>query len=88
MVLVQSVVTCPAWKRMKEITAEEGIISSGYSGKFGEFGRIFQFAKCLVFHASSGLYSCPIAMTDGAAKTLQVISTYFSEHFPCLIFCR
>jgi hypothetical protein len=61
---------------MKEITAEEGIVASGYSGRFKEFDRVFQFAKCLIFHPSSGLYSCPIAMTDGAAKTIKA-SNYF-----------
>ena len=26
-----------------------------------------------LFAASSGLYSCPLAMTDGAAKTIEVL---------------
>lgn len=27
-----------------------------------------------MFSPSSGLYSCPLAMTDGAAKTIEVVS--------------
>lgn len=57
---------------MKELAAEEGIIASGYEKKYMEYSRIYQFAKCLLFHPSSGLYSCPLAMTDGAAKTFKV----------------
>ena len=36
------------------------------------FSRIHQFAKLLLFSPSSGLYSCPLAMTDGAAKLIEV----------------
>lgn len=57
---------------MKEIAAEEGIVATGYERKYKEYSRIYQFAKCLIFHPSSGLYSCPLAMTDGAAKTFEV----------------
>ncbi len=67
---------------MKDISAEEGIVASGYNKQFQEFGRIFQFAKCLIFHPSSGLYSCPLAMTDGAAKTLQVGCS--QQHTSCI----
>ena len=34
--------------------------------------RLHQIAKLYLFSASSGLYSCPLAMTDGAAKILKV----------------
>lgn len=61
---------------MKEISAEEGIVASGYERKFGEFSRIFQFAKSFLYQPNSGLYSCPLAMTDGAAKTLEAKQTY------------
>ena len=36
------------------------------------FSRIYQVAKNYMFSPHSGLYSCPLAMTDGAAKVLQV----------------
>ena len=31
-----------------------------------------QMVKLYMFSPVSGLYSCPLAMTDGAAKTIQV----------------
>ena len=31
-----------------------------------------QYVKLYLFSASSGLYSCPLAMTDGAAKLIMV----------------
>lgn len=34
--------------------------------------RLHQAAKLLLYSPSSGLYSCPLAMTDGAAKLVEV----------------
>lgn len=34
--------------------------------------RLYQIAKFYLFEPSSGLYGCPLAMTNGAAKTLEV----------------
>jgi len=75
--IVNISVTSNAWKKMKDISAEEGIVATGYERKHGEYSRIHQFAKCLIFHPSSGLYSCPLAMTDGAAKTFEVCTTTY-----------
>ncbi|XP_035703599.1 acyl-CoA dehydrogenase family member 11 isoform X2 [Folsomia candida] len=58
---------------MKKVAAEEGIVAIGYDKQYGEYKRLYQFAKSLLFTPSSGLYSCPIAMTDGAAKTIQTL---------------
>ena len=34
--------------------------------------RLYQAAKLFLFAPSSGMYSCPLAMTDGAANITQV----------------
>lgn len=34
--------------------------------------RLHQVAKLYMYSPSSGLYSCPLAMTDGAAKLIEV----------------
>jgi acyl-CoA dehydrogenase len=60
----------PLWKEMAKVTAEHGLVATAYEKKHGEFSRIHMFAKNYVVDASSGTYSCPLAMTDGAAKTL------------------
>ena len=46
--------------------------------------RLYQAAKLFMFCPSSGLYSCPLAMTDGAAKTVEVwkLSLFFAEKKP------
>lgn len=61
-----------AWKTLDKISAEEGMIAIGYERKYGEFSRIYQFAKLYLFNPSSAIYTCPLAMTDGAAKLIEV----------------
>ena len=46
--------------------------------------RIYQAAKLFMFSPSSGLYSCPLAMTDGAAKTIEVVCAFTA--IQCFLF--
>jgi len=61
-----------AWKSLDKISAEEKMIAIGYERKHGEYSRIYQFAKLYLFHPSSAIYTCPLAMTDGAARTIEM----------------
>jgi hypothetical protein len=45
----------------------------------GEYSRVYQAAKLYLYSPASGLYSCPLAMTDGAAKTIQSLSLGLPE---------
>lgn len=69
-----TVVTCDSWKELKKVSAHEGLIALAYerNPSLKEFSRLIQMTKNFLFYPSSGLYSCPLAMTDGAAKTLEV----------------
>jgi alkylation response protein AidB-like acyl-CoA dehydrogenase len=58
------------WKRAARITAERGIVSTAYEKKSGALSRVHQFALVYLIEPSWHVYSCPLAMTDGAAKTL------------------
>lgn len=61
----------PAWRELGKIAAQQGIVGSAYDPKYGSFGRLIQAFKLYLFHPSSAFFSCPLAMTDGAAKVLQ-----------------
>ena len=61
-----------AWKELDKIAAEEQLIAIGYERKLGSLSRIHQFAKLYLFHPSSAIYTCPLAMTDGAARALEL----------------
>jgi alkylation response protein AidB-like acyl-CoA dehydrogenase len=60
----------PHWREMAKIAAEKGIVATAYEKKHGEHSRVHQFALAYLFDGSSGVYTCPLAMTDGATKTL------------------
>jgi len=70
---VDRVVTCEAWKKQKAIAAEEGLVSIPYTGTNGPHDRLYQVAKLLMYAPASGMYSCPLAMTDGAAATIKAL---------------
>jgi len=69
---VDEIVTCHQWKVQHRVAAEEGVVAIGYSERFGADDRVVQFCKLHLYGSSSGLYSCPLAMTDGAARLLQL----------------
>ena len=73
---VDEIVTTPGWNYMHDVAAEEGLVAIGYQRKTGEYSRVHQFVKLLLFGASSGLYNCPLAMTDGAARLLEVRKSF------------
>ena len=65
---VDEIEVSPLWKRAKRLAAELGLVARGYEDH--PHARIVQFAFVYLFHASSDVYTCPLAMTDGAARTL------------------
>ena len=60
----------PLWRRAAQIAAQAGLIAIPYERAHGRYSRIHQFAAVYLFHPSSDVYTCPLAMTDGAARTL------------------
>lgn len=62
----------PLWQRAEKLAAEFGVVGAAYEGKYGRFDRLHQFALVYLFHPSTDVYTCPLAMTDGAARTLVV----------------
>ncbi|KAI9346013.1 hypothetical protein DFJ73DRAFT_838480 [Zopfochytrium polystomum] len=65
--------TSNGWKRLKDVSAEEGLIAIGYDREsYGEYARVYQFAKLYLFAPSSAIFTCPLAMTDGAARLIEL----------------
>lgn len=68
---MDEIVLSPAWRALQDESAREGLVAIPYAREYGEWSRVLQFAKLYVFHPSSAFFTCPLAMTDGAAKLLQ-----------------
>ena len=60
----------PMWKRAEWLAAERGLIATAYERRHGRHSRIHQFALVHLFTPATDVYSCPLAMTDGAARAL------------------
>ncbi len=60
----------PLWRKAHNIAAQAGLIATAYEGNYQPYGRLVQFALVYLFHPSSDVFSCPLAMTDGAARAL------------------
>ena len=60
----------PLWKKAERLASERGLIATAYERRNGRHARIHQFALVHLFTPATDLYSCPLAMTDGAARAL------------------
>ena len=60
----------PLWEKLAPLAAHHGLIAIPYELRHARYSRIHQFAAVYLFHPSSDLYTCPLAMTDGAARSL------------------
>ena len=69
---VDEIEVTPLWRAAERIAVEYGVVATAYEQKHGRFSRLHQCALAYLFTPSTDIYSCPLAMTDGAARTLLV----------------
>jgi alkylation response protein AidB-like acyl-CoA dehydrogenase len=67
---VDRIEVSPLWREAECIAAREGLVAIAYERRHAEFSRVHQFALVYLFTPSTDVYSCPLAMSDGAAKSL------------------
>ncbi len=60
----------PLWKEAEGLAARTGMVAAGYEARLGKHARTHQFAIIHILAPSLDVYGCPLAMTDGAARTL------------------
>lgn len=69
---VDEIKVCDAWRELERISAKEKLVTTAYERKHGSLSRVHQFAKIYLFGPSSAYYTCPLAMTDGAARVIEL----------------
>lgn len=67
---VDRIEVSPLWQEAARVAAERGVVGVAYEKKSGAFSRVHQFALAYLFDQGTAVYTCPLAMTDGAARTL------------------
>ena len=60
----------PLWREAERLAVRLGLTAIPYERKEGPWSRLRQFALVYLFHPVTDVYTCPLAMTDGAARTL------------------
>lgn len=60
----------PLWREAEPLAIRFGLTAIPYEARHGAWSRIHQFALVHLFHPVTDVYTCPLAMTDGAARTL------------------
>ena len=67
---IDEIEVSPLWREAERLAVAHGLVATGYASEHGRYARVAQFAKVYLFHPSSDVYTCPLAMTDGAARCL------------------
>jgi putative acyl-CoA dehydrogenase len=71
---IDEIQTSPGWKALEALASTEGIVATAYDRKWGAFSRVYQMALLYLYSPSSAICSCPMAMTDGAARALELFA--------------
>ncbi|RDI97782.1 acyl-CoA dehydrogenase [Dyella solisilvae] len=58
-----------AWQEGPHITTRHAVLAAGHEAN--EHARLEEFARVYLYHLASEFYTCPLAMTDGAATALK-----------------
>src|SRR5688572_5697857 len=67
---IDKIEVTPLWRLAERIAAEQGVVATASEQKHGSLSRVHPCALAYLFTPSTDIYRCPLAMTDGAARTL------------------
>lgn len=67
---IDDVRVSPAWAELRREATCRGLVAIPYEAALGPWARLHQFALLDLFGPSSAIFTCYVAMTDGAARTL------------------
>src|SRR5579883_1949574 len=60
-----------AWRAAAPLAAQFGLVAAGHEITHGAAARVHQLALLYLYHCASEFYSCPLAMSDGAATAIK-----------------
>ncbi|PBK97416.1 hypothetical protein ARMGADRAFT_1009434 [Armillaria gallica] len=79
--------TSEGFRGLTAVAQREGLPGIFYERTYGEYSRIYGFAKATVMGGDGHMVFCPLSMTDGAARVIELMGTKgMQKHvFPHLI---
>ncbi|KAI0050417.1 acyl-CoA dehydrogenase domain-containing protein [Auriscalpium vulgare] len=72
---VDTLHTSEGWRILKAICHKEGLISISYAREHGEYSRVHAFTKILLMTGDGQVVFCPMSMTDGSARAIELYGT-------------
>lgn len=72
---VDQIKVADAWKNLGRIAVEEKLIATAYRKAEGPWSRVHQMVRIYLYGPSAALYTCPLAMSDGAARALEIFGS-------------
>lgn len=69
---IDEIIIHEGWQHLEAAAAVEGIVATAFERKYAENSRVYQMALLYLYHPSSAFFSCPLAMTDGAARAIEL----------------
>jgi acyl-CoA dehydrogenase len=67
---IDQIETTRLWQEAERLAVRLGLTAIPYERTEGPWSRTRQFALAYLFHPVTDVYSCPLAMTDGAVRAL------------------
>ncbi|HEX5339304.1 MAG TPA: acyl-CoA dehydrogenase family protein [Gammaproteobacteria bacterium] len=69
---VDHIEVAAGWQALHRVAAEEGIVATAYEREHGAWSRVHQCVRLYLYNPSSAICSCPLAMSDGAARVIEL----------------
>ncbi|CAN8105767.1 unnamed protein product [Discula destructiva] len=66
-----ALVVTEGWTKLQNFGIQNGVAAFNYDQDWARYNRVLQMTRLLMWEASCGNTTCPIAMQDGAARLLQ-----------------
>ncbi|KAF8158133.1 acyl-CoA dehydrogenase/oxidase [Crassisporium funariophilum] len=67
--------TSEGWRELKAISQREGLPGIFYERKYDEHSRVYGFAKILLMVGDTSEVFCPMSMTDGTARVIELLGS-------------
>ncbi|KAG6909136.1 hypothetical protein DXG01_001888 [Tephrocybe rancida] len=72
---VDELQTSEGWRALKAVSQREGIPGIFYERKYQEHSRTYGFAKVVLMVGDSHEVFCPLSMTDGSARVIELLGS-------------
>ncbi|THU97156.1 acyl-CoA dehydrogenase NM domain-like protein [Dendrothele bispora CBS 962.96] len=67
--------TSEGWRRLEDLAIREGYCKIPHERRYGPHSRVYSFAKTMTMTGDYHVIFCPLSMSDGAARVIELFGT-------------